>query len=185
MNHIPSPLAAGVPPEGFQDIHEVRILLCCILNAVPEPMSKNDLARLFQENHLVNYFTLSAALSELLSEKQATLIDRDGEACYQLDDFGIEAAKALEHTIPLSVREHVSNAAQQLMHRKKNERENEILIEPHHNGYSVQIIMHDTDIDLLNLKLFVPDQTRAERVQEKMLQNPAAFYAQIIDFLTK
>lgn len=185
MNQIPSPLAGGVPPEGIQNVHAVRILLCHILSAVGLPMSKNDFARLFQENHLVDYFTLSTALAELKQEQQVSLVDEDGEACYQLCPLGREAAQVLAHTLPLSVREHTAEAAARLMARKRTERENDVSITPCGTGFNVQIVMHDTEVDLLNLKLFVPDEAQAQAVQERLLQDPAALYAQIIEFLTK
>ena len=185
MKHIPAPLAAGVPPEGFQDIPTVRILLCHILCAAGAPMSKNDFARLFQENRLVNYFTLSAALAELAQDRQVELVDQNGEACYQICPRGRDAARVLGHTLPRSVREHTAAEAVRLMTRKRNERENDVTITPCEGGFTVQIIMHDTQTDLLEMKLFLPDEAQAEAVREKMLQDPAGFYERIIDFLSR
>ena len=184
MPNPPSPLAAGVSPDGFQNVHEVRILICDLLDTLQEPVSKSDLASLFQENNLVNFFTLSTALAQLLQEGQLSAVP-ELEETYQLNPLGREAAHFLAHTLPRSVREHLAQSAKQLLARRKLERENEVAIKEVLNGYQVQVVMHDTDMDLLRLDLFVPDKAQAEAVQEKVLQDPAAFYTQIIDFLTK
>lgn len=178
-------LVAGVAPGGFQDVYEVRILICYILYSVNEPLSKDQLHCIFSDNNLVNYFTFSNALAQLLEEHHITATSQNGNELYTLNQLGVDTAQLLQNSLPRSVRDRVVSAALELLSKQKKERENEVQIERFHDGYNVHFVIHDTDFDLLTFTLFVPDQIQADIVKKKFLQNPAEFYTRIIGYLTQ
>lgn len=178
------PLVAGVPPGGYRDIPEIRILICYLLNAIKEPLSRSNLNYIFQTNHLVNYFSFVQALSELMESQHIEVTSKNGEEYYTLNKVGKEAAEVLKSSLPRTVRDTVVSSATNLLTQLKLERENEVTITPYQNGYNVKFILHDTDVDLMKFRLFVPDKAQAERVKQNFLKNPALFYSQIINLLT-
>lgn len=185
MDFDQKPLVAGVAPGGFTDAHEVRILICYLLDSTGIPMSKENLNYIFQINHLVNYFTFSEALTELIQSKHISVQQQGKEEFYRLNPLGKETAKLLKNSLPRSVRDRVVSTAMELMVQLKKEEENEALIEPYKNGYRVHCIIHDDDIDLIEFKLFVPDKMQADIVREQFLRNPTHFYSKMIAYLTE
>lgn len=175
---------AGVTPGGFQDVYEVRILICYLLHSVSAPLSKEQLHYIFQENNLVNYFTFSSALSDLAESGQIVPETKEEKEYYSLCPLGAETAKTLQHSLPRSVRDKVVTTAIELLANIKKERENEVTIEAYQNGYNVKFIIHDTDFDLLKFRLFVPDKIQAELVRTKFMKDPVRFYQQVIRYLT-
>lgn len=182
--YFEEPLVASVPPGGYRDIPEIRILICYLLNAIHEPLSRSNLNYIFQTNHLVNYFSFVQALSELIESKHIDVVSKDAEEYYTLNPVGQEAAEVLKSSLPRSVRDTVVSSTTNLIAQLKIERENEVTIEPYQNGYHVNFILHDVEVDLMTFRLFVPDLAQAERVKQNFLKNPALFYSQIITFLT-
>ena len=56
---------AGVKPGGLNNSAEIRILLCYLIQNVPEPLSQEEIERALLGEELVNYFELASALSQL------------------------------------------------------------------------------------------------------------------------
>jgi hypothetical protein len=183
MDH--EPIMAGVSPGGFQDVYEVRILICYLLASVDSPLSKEQLNYIFQVNHLVNYFTFSNALSQLVKEGHITIKSEEKEEFCFLSKAGADTAKMLQNSLPRSVRDRVVSAALELLALQKKERENEVSIHKVSAGYVVKFVIHDTEFDLLRFQLFVPDRIQADYIKKNFLKDPSAFYGKIIQYLTK
>lgn len=178
-------LIAGVAPGGFKDVYEVRILICYLLSHVKEPLTNEQFTIIFEETKLSNYFTFSTAIAQLVNEKQVSLIEKYGKSCYSLNSVGEETAKSLKSSLPPSVREHIVEVTLELLAKDKNERENEVIIEKTDHGYNVRLTIHDTDFDLMEFTLLVPDKTQAEIVRRNFLNSPLDFYKKTIQLLTK
>lgn len=178
------PIMAGVSPGGFQDVYEVRILICYLLASVESPLSKEQLNYIFQSNRLVNYFTFSNALSQLVKEGHVTLKTIEKEEFCILSKAGADTAKMLQNSLPRSVRDRVVSAALELLALQKKERENEVSIQKVSAGYVVKFVIHDTEFDLLRFQLLVPDKMQADHIKKIFLSDPSAFYGKVIHYLT-
>src|SRR5699024_5319532 len=64
---------AGVKPGGLNNSAEIRILLCYLIQNVPEPLSQEEIERALLGEELVNYFELASALSQLCDRGLAKL----------------------------------------------------------------------------------------------------------------
>lgn len=176
-------LVAGVNPGGFTDIYEVRILICYLLHSVSEPLSKEQLNDIFQSTHMVNYFAFSDALAQLLADRQITALKSEENEYYRLTQLGIDTANLLQNHLPRSVRDRVAAAALELLSKQKKERENEVMVEELPNGYNVTFVIHDTDFDLMQFSMYLPDEMQLELVKKRFLENPAAFYTHVVEYL--
>ncbi|MGI5959500.1 MAG: DUF4364 family protein [Massiliimalia sp.] len=179
----PENLVAGVHPGGFTDIYEVRILICYLLHSVSEPLSKDQLNDIFQSTHMVNYFAFSDALAQLLGDKQIIALKSEDDTYYKLTQLGIDTANLLQNHLPRSVRDRVVTAALELLSKQKKERENEVMVEELENGYNVTFIIHDTDFDLMQFSMYLPDEMQLELVKKRFLENPAEFYTHVVAYL--
>lgn len=178
-----SNLVAGVSPGGFQDIYEVRILICYLLHAVNQPLTKDQLNHIFREQNLVQYFTFSDALAKLIAEKHVKVEEDENEEFYTLTPLGEGTAHMLQNSLPRSVRDRVVTATVALLQQQKTERENKVDILPNDHGFEVCFLIQDNGFDLMKFSLFVPDLTQAEMVKARFLQDPLTFYQRMIGYL--
>ncbi len=170
----------GIGVGAMSDKYQIKVLICYLLHSVPSPLSKEQLGAVFQEGQYVNYFSFCDALQELTDAGHLSL-DSDGR--YILEPLGVEIAKRLERNLPKSLRDNVVTAAMHLIAQLKVERENEVRILPHQNGFMVHCTSHDGSFVILKLELYAPDQIQAERIRERFLADPAGIYQQVAGLL--
>ncbi len=179
-------LIAGVSPGGFQDVYEVRILICYLLHSIAEPLSKEHLNEIFQSTNLVNYFVFSDALSQLLTEKQLSVFKIDADEYYRLNQSGIDTANLFRHHLPRSVRKKVVEIALKMLSKQKRDRENEVITEKLENGgYNITFVIHDIEFELMRFSLFVPDEVQVDVIKSQFLKSPTDFYTHVITYLTQ
>ena len=133
---------------------------------------------------MANYFEAAAALEEL-QRAGSIATEGEGEAAQcRLSAQGELVADSLARTLPASVRERSVQAAQELLTRMKREQENKVTLTPLKKGYLVRCRIPDADADLLLVELRVPDLRQAERVRNRFMRDPAAFYTAFSALLT-
>ena len=150
----------------MQDIYEVRILICYLLDAIKQPLSKEQLNHIFSEQNLVQYFLFSDALTKLIEERHVDTQEIDSEDYYTLTKLGEGTAHMLQNSLPRSVRDRVVTAAIALLQRRKTERETKVSIVETDRGYEVKFFIQDNGFDLMHFSLFVPDMTQEEMVKQ-------------------
>lgn len=175
----------GVEPGGLTDRFEVKILVCYLLDQVNLPLSAQMISDILLNRGLVNYFELSAALSELLQNGYMVPIRLEGKPQqYNLSAKGKQMLETLGQNIPLSVREKAVDSATELLLRKRREEQNKVTIAQVEDGYTITLKMLDIGSDLMSLKLFVPDKEQAEQIKERFFEDPARVYKGILELLT-
>ncbi len=176
-------LFAGISPGGMTDGYEIKILICYLLDALKQPITKAQMDEVLQGNRFVNYFCYSGAYQELLKSGHISLEEKDGEDWLILNQFGKDTAHNLQSSLPLSVREKVVTAGMDIIARMKRDRERETRIEPSKNGYTVHLRLHDGEVDLLRLAVFAPDQAQAELIRDRLSDHTAEIYQGMISLI--
>ncbi len=176
-------IVAGVTPGGFQKPSDVRILICYLLNSITQPLSEQQLQVILEETNLANYFVFADAFSQLIKDNQVEIIKKDDIEILKLTNLGKDACKMFYRTLPISVRDKVVNYTNSFLNKERSKKENEVFIEPTHNGFNVHIAIHDNGFDLLNFTIFMPTEDQANIVRKKVQSNPAEFYKNIIAYL--
>lgn len=175
----------GVEPGGLTDRFEVKILVCYLLEQVNLPLSAQMISDILLNRGLVNYFELSAALTELLQNGYMLPIQVEGKpSLYSISLKGTQMLETLGQTLPLSVREKAVDSAKELLLRKRREEQNKVTIAQVEDGYTITLQMLDIGSDLMSLKLFVPDREQAEQIKERFFDDPARVYKGILELLT-
>ena len=150
----------GIEPGGLRSRNEIKVLVCYLLKSIEQPISKQLINEILQENSLANYFEINQAVSDLVRAGSLEEAAQEGDTVYRVTDQGRSAAQTLEVNLPRSVREKAVNAAIRLLTRAKREQENRIDIEKLENGYHV------------------------ETVRKNFLNDPVKLYSNIIASLT-
>ena len=171
---------AGVHPGGLRNKDEIRILLCYMLCSVGA-LSKDAILSIIQENGFANYFEVTDALAEL--EERGTLL-RTEDGLYAPGDTARLVAKQLDTALPSSVRRRARQAAVQFLTRTRLEQENLVEIRPTEWGYEVECHISGGAMELMSLRLYVPDRTQAEQVKQNFHRQPDVVYRAMLAMLT-
>ena len=176
-------IAAGVAPGGLLDIYEVRILICYLLDSVNRPMTKDQLNSTFREESVVQYFTFSDALAQLVQDGHLTTREQDGEDYYRLTPLGKGTARRLQSVLSKSMRERIVRTAVQLLQKQAIQEENHAKIVPCGKGFEVQCAVSDGQLSLFRFSLYVPDEVQAGMVRDRFMRDPLKLYQTVLQEL--
>lgn len=173
----------GVAPGGLREKNDIKLLICYILSGINNGLSKDDVISILKDNDLANYFEASDAFSDLIS-KRLVCIDGKDNNLYTITDEGKMIAKQLDISLPISVREKALKAALNILAKVKIRKENTVKIEKNDFGYFINCNISGGNIDLMSLKLYVPDNMQANMVKENFHKDPELVYSSILAILT-
>lgn len=172
---------AGVEPGGLHSQHEIKILICYMLAGVREPMPRASVPEVICEQGMANFFDVSAAIDELLSLHN---LEEDEKGYITVTPTGRDAAVTLKTLIPYTLRERSVAAALRLLARRRNEKENRVTIQKSENGFVVTCTIGEEEQALLSCSLLVGDESQAEMVRDRFLDNPLLLYQGAVAILS-
>lgn len=175
--------SAGVVPGGLKDKQEIKILICFILDKIEHSLKKNDITSIFQIYGLANYFEVSQAFEEMVSNKNIAF-DEDSDSCY-ITSTGKMIVDELETSLPVSVREKALESAKIYFDRLKSEKENTVIIRKNQFGYNVCCKVSGGEFDMMEIKLYAPNMHTAVTIRDNFYRNPGAVYNNVISILGK
>lgn len=173
---------AGVEPGGLRSKDEIRILLCYLLTSVDAPLSRETILQSLEGSGLANYFEITDALKELVSNGNLLL---EG-GFYRASGQAKRIARQLDTALPYSARTKAVRTALGLLAQARRERENTVEME--RTGAGCRVSCHITGgkdgEDLMTLVLTVPDMYQAELVKHNFQQAPDRVYQMMLALLT-
>ena len=176
----------GIAPGGLRSKYEIKTLICYLYYSVKENMSRDLVIEAIREDELANFFEVSAAFDELVSDKSLVEADSvDGEQTYTLSENGRMIAIQLDSTVAYSVKDKALKCAIKLLADKKTARENFVDIEKTENGFNVKCTVSGGDVDLLSFTLYAPDIDQAEIIKKSFLSYPSTVYKSMLALMTK
>ncbi len=170
----------ATPP--ITDSHTANILLCYLLYRIGQPVQVSQLYDIAVTEDIINYFAYQDAIAYLTSHHSIEVeTESNGMRYYVLTQKGEKTAKELRQFVGKAYRDKLVTAALRYFARIK--RENEVKIEyiSLEKGYYVHIRCLDIRDDLLDMKLYAPDETQARYLGEQIMRNPADFYGKILE----
>lgn len=175
---------AGVGPEGMNDIYDIKILICYLLDTVKEPISSSEIYEIFDKCGFVDYFAFTTAMSELKKTGHIAY-ESDESDRFILNDFGKETARELKSNLPASLKDKVVKAALNLIANRKLDKERTAEIKKVADGYLVKMRIIDPETDLIKIEVFAPNKDMAKIIKEQFLKETQEVYKGIIGLLTK
>ncbi len=176
----------GIAPGGLRSKYEIKTLICYLYYSVKENMSRDLVIEAIREDELANFFEVSAAFDELVSDKSLIEAESvDNEQTYTLSENGKMIAMQLDSTVAYSVKDKALKCAIKLLADKKTARENFVEIEKTENGFNVKCTVSGGDVDLLSFTLYAPDIDQAEIIKKSFLSYPSTVYKSMLALMTK
>lgn len=176
----------GIAPGGLRSKHEIKVLICYLLNSVKDSLSESLVTEAIREYELANFFEVKVAFDELAKSenlKKSEIVD--GEQTYELTESGKMVAEQLESILAYSVKEKALKCAIELLAERRIARENFVDIVKTENGYNVTCRVSGGEIDLMSFTLYAPDIEQAEIMKKGFLSYPSAVYKTVLALMTK
>ncbi|NCC06946.1 MAG: DUF4364 family protein [Clostridia bacterium] len=171
---------AGVKPGGLNDVTEIRILLCYLIQNAPKPLAKEEIETALLNEQLVNYFEMGDALSDL--EKQKLVVYENKR--YTTTEKGRGVAESLVTNVPLTVRETALRAVIKAQEFAINEAQNKASIEKIENGYMVKCHIDDIGGEVFSFSIYMPDYEAAQFAKKSFIENGALIYKIMLASMT-
>ncbi len=175
--------SADVKPSGLKDKDEIKILICYLLTSIKSGLKKEDILKSIEENSIANYFDIADCLSDLLSKGNVNFSKEQN--LYMANNETEMISQRLDTFLPYSVREQALNTALRLLKKLQHKNENSVDIEKNNNGFDVTCRISGGEVDLAQIKLYVPDMLQAKKVEDNFYNNPDLLYKCIISILTE
>lgn len=184
MNEYDAFPPVGEINDALRTRHEIKLLVCYILDSIDVRLTKDRLNDIMQSRGLANYFEANQALSELISVGNVNVDFSDGQEYLTLTEFGAAALRELASDLPHSVREKAMNSAVALVTREKREHENRVDVVPHGDGFNVTFTLSAEKDALMTLTVYAADEKQVEKIKDGFYADPVGLYSGIIAFLT-
>ncbi len=172
---------AGVEPGGLHSHREINLLICYMLSAIEQPLSRESIVTVLCGNGMANFFDICTAIDDLLSLHN---LEQDEKGLLTVTAAGRHAALTLQDMLPFTLRERSVTSAKRLLTRLKNEQENKASICRNERGYTVNCTVGNDDTPLMTLSLSVGNEEQAKSVADRFLNDPLSLYEAVIDTLT-
>lgn len=176
--------SAGVTHGGLFNTAEIKILICYILNAINEPVPVNMLGNVLHYEGIANAFEVSDAVISLAESGQIKQHD-SAEDTYIITQSGRNVAETLQTSLSYTVKNRAYIATLKMISNFKNAKETDFSITKDDNHTYITCSALDGGLPFLSVKLMVADESQANCIKEKFLNNPSEIYSGIIDLLTK
>lgn len=171
-------------PLSLTDLYAIKILLCYLLSKLERPVTPEQLYEIAVGSGILNYFYYTEAMDELLKSHVIELRrnEKHTQDFYYLTQQGKYGGEEFKRHVPLSLREQILACALKYFARLK--RENEVKCEyiSTDKGCYVYCRILDVQDDLLNLKIFAPDEEQARLIGKRIMSNPTDFYGRIMGY---
>lgn len=162
--------------------NDIKLIICYLLSNIDAGLKKDDIVSVLSKCSVANYFEITNAFSELITQKHISSSLDDTELFF-ITDTGKTISEQLSVSLPYSLREKVISQTLKLLSKTKRETENSVNIKNCENGYIVECNISGTNIDLLTLSIYAPDLMQAELIKESFLKKPEKFYQAVLSLI--
>lgn len=166
----------------LDDTYAIKILICYFMRQIDRPITHNQLAEIATADGSVNYFVFSGVLAGMIDSGMIIPKTIDSEEYYTLSENAYEGANDFKRMVPKSFRDRILTSGLKFFAKLKNDNDVKIDTVRMDRGYSVNCVCKEGELTLMELKLFAPDEEQAQMLADKIRDNPADFYAKVIDY---
>lgn len=169
--------------KNVSEVYRVEILLAYFLNQTEQLVTPNQLMEIATSDNLVNYFSYTEAINQMLTVGTVEIVEIEGTAYYKLTEKGIKGAEDFKFHVSKSFRDRIYASGLKLFAKLKNERDITFDITQTDNGYEVHCSCKEGDLVLMDITLFAPDIEQANYIKSKINMNPTDFYCRVVDYV--
>ncbi len=170
-----------MPQYGFiRDKLDVKVLALYLMARAATPIDFATLTDLCMCDEGVDYFVFAQAVSELVESEHLQLEDD----LYAITDKGRKNGSVWEESLPFSVRQKCDRNLSRLNARLRQEAQIRAEVLPRESGgFTVRMILDDSQGNLMTLELYSPTEEQAERQSAAFRSAPERIYRALLSSL--
>ncbi|MFL0194568.1 DUF4364 family protein [Clostridium sp. WILCCON 0269] len=169
--------------EDTLELAENKLLLLYIFKKIKLPISNNHITEIILENDFINYFTMKQYLNELLSSNFIKQIDETNNHNLVITEKGIKVLCLFKSRIS---KDKIDTIDHYLEEQSKNIKEH-LSINTHilkdKNNFIVDLKISEKDSILMEIKLNVDSDKKAQELCKKWEKNFSELYQKIVESL--
>jgi hypothetical protein len=173
-----------ITPQNMFASGDLKILICYLLATLNEPVPSTETCQLFHYEGITNYFDAQTAIYELEKDGYIALEDKN-RGMYEITDKGRNLSNTLKDTVSIALKDKVYKAVLKMLSRYKSERDTNIVIEKTESGSLLSCKVTNNDEVLFAFQLLLPNDSQAEALKDKILEDPKYYYDSFINILTE
>ncbi len=163
-------------------LEEVKILVIYTLTQINRPIPTKYLLDMFLNTDVVDYFTLSMALTDL--KATGHIIEDSNEGITVLTRLGYEGAAELYTQLPIYVRERAVKGAVGLLAKVEREAGVYTKTDYDNNKYITTCMLKEGEDVLIKMELTMPSLEMAREIENKFKERSAEIYRIVIEKLS-
>ncbi len=167
-----------VPPKiEIKDRFAVQVYALYLLNELGE-LTEYQMNEIALEEECVSVFLLIEALGSL---EEKLLVEKN-DTIYKITDNGKVMLREFKNTVPLSIRENSLETGLKILARDEFERSVKCRIIEEKGTYflSVRFLNEMGGPDLLDTKIYAPNEEQAQKMYEHFMSDPSEIIAQVM-----
>lgn len=175
--------SSSAQPE-LNDVNTVKFLLCYLLLKLEREITPAQLYDICVGREIINYFFYQDAVNDLY-ETGALLKAHDaaGAEIIVLSSKGASCARQFGTYVPRYFRRLLLTEAITFFYNERIKSEISIEYIKLKKGWHVHLRCLDVGDDLMEMKLYAPDEEQAKLIAKKVAMNPVAFYGNVLGFI--
>lgn len=167
---------------GFiHDKLDIKVLILFVLRRLPGVVEQDQLREFVMSDGGVDYFDFTDCLSELVTG--GSVEEKEGGYC--ITEKGIEAADAVQSSLPYSVR---TKAERLLAPLQAKMRRDASIVARHsvdENGCTVTLSMGDGQGELISLSMVCAGEEQAHKIENNFRRDAESYYQRIAAMLSE
>ena len=170
----------GLRPGGLQEQADIKVLICCLLKNVGQPMTREQIDEVLPGSGMVRYFEYSQAMASLETGRQIELTPEG----YRVTSSGRHNAGVLEDTLPHAIRERSLRNAITVLRRGDVLRENRVSNVEENGQVYLVCTMLDGENELMTVKTAVGSPEISTALGKSFLKSPEILYKAVFAALS-
>lgn len=159
-------------PGSLNNAAHIKILLVYLCEKYQGKLTQQKLIDILTAGEIANYFEITAAISQLISQSQLQLDDSD----YLLLGSQFQTTKLLYGELPKSIVEKAVEYIDEYFEALNNQYKPFVKIIRMSDGYLVKCALPDVGSNLFEVALFAPNMDKALEIKETFLRDHQKIY---------
>ncbi|EFI41320.1 MULTISPECIES: DUF4364 family protein [Peptoniphilus] len=165
---------------NISELAQNKLILLFIIKGADNLFTEEELTSFILEREILNFFLFKQYISELL---ESNFIIFDSKNNYHITEDGKNALELFIENIPVEIKDKIIPS---IMLFKRNKTSEKSVLSSYYKDeferFFVNLTLKESENDILNLTLEVPNEDYAKSICENFKNNPDDFYLNIINY---
>jgi hypothetical protein len=168
----------------MKDRFQIKVFILYLLKNIREPLEYKIINDMVMQDGFVSSRDFPICFCELLDLGQIVEERIDGRMYYRISELGAQSVSSVEFNLYDSVKEKALRSAHRLLAFYKTGNMINAEITPEGEGYMVKCSITDKDKTLLDLNVYLTDDSYAEVMKENFTERAEVIYKGVLALLS-